>query len=585
MSIRRKLFISFSVIFIIFTILVLLFQYQREKAFRTDQLENTLDNISELTQKFIHENSLLESGNFHMIDSLVKILPGPQTRVTVISPAGLVLYDSEVADYTQMENHLQRPEVQLSVASGSGSNIRESTTTGNSYYYYSRYYTGYFVRTAALFDLEMKDFLHVERLFIFYLVLLFLIFSAILQLITRRFSDTITKLKDFVIRLSSGVEVKEHIDFPKDELGTIGSQITSIYKDLNEVKENLALEKNKLFSHLSALNEGIAFFSADKKKVLANNHFIQNLNLIYDRSTVSAEKIFEIKKLEPILRFIEKQLERSEQIKAGELPIMDMDLQNGNRYFNVKCVFFQDKSFEIVLSDTTKAEKRRLMKQQMTSNIAHELKTPVSSVMGYLETLQHNNLDTEKQRYFIEKAHAQAKRLSSLIEDISTLNKIEEGGENFAFEKQNISKIVKEVEEHLGQRLAEKKINVEVDLPPDAEIQGNESLLFSVFYNLFDNVIKYGGENIRIKLSSYLEDKKYLYFSFANSGNDIDDKHLTRIFERFYRIDDGRSRKTGGTGLGLAIVKNAIQLHQGEISARKYKEGGIEFLFSLARDN
>ena len=263
--------------------------------------------------------------------------------------------------------------------------------------------------------------------------------------------------------------------------------------------------------------------------------------------------------------------------------MMDMDLQKNNRYFNVKCVFFQDKSFEIVISDTTKLEKRRMIKQQMTSNIAHELKTPVSSVMGYLETLQRNKLDPEKKKYFIDKAHAQAKRLSDLIEDISTLNKIEEAGENFAFERLKIRGIVEEVEEHLKQRLEEKHIRVNIDLQKKLEVYGNESLLFSVFYNLFDNVIKYGGDHIEIRLTSYLEDKKYVYFSFANTGNVIDEAHLTRIFERFYRIDDGRSRKTGGTGLGLAIVKNAIQLHHGEISARQYKDGGVEFLFSLAR--
>ncbi len=583
MSIRRKLFISFSVIFAIFTVLVLLFQYQREKDFRTGELETTLDNITELTHQFIRENAISESGNFRMIDSLVKILPGPETRVTVISSTGLVLFDSEVSEVEQMENHLQRPEVKISVATGFGANIRESATTGRSYYYYAKYYTDYFVRTAALYDVKMKDFLHVERLFIFYLVLLFLIVSVILQFITRRFSDTITKLKDFAIRLSSGVEVKETIEFPNDELGTIGSQITSIYKDLNEAKENLDIEKNKLFSHLSALNEGIAFFSSQKQKVLSNNHFIQNLNLLYDKSTVSAEKIFEIKQLEPILQFIDQQLQRTEVIKSGELPMLDMDLQKSSRYFKVKCVFFQDKSFEIVISDTTKLEKRRMIKQQMTSNIAHELKTPVSSVMGYLETLQHNNLDPEKKKYFIHKAHAQARRLSDLIEDISTLNKIEEAGEHFGFKQQNIKGIVEEVEEHLKLRLDEKQIKVIVDLSGKKEIQGNESLLFSIFYNLFDNVIKYGGDHIEIKLSNYLEDKKYLYFSFANTGNEIDEKHLARIFERFYRIDDGRSRKNGGTGLGLAIVKNAIQLHHGEISARQYEGGGIEFLFSLAK--
>ena len=167
MNIRRKLFISFSVIFAIFTVLVLLFQYQREKDFRTGELETTLDNITELTHSYIQENAISESGNFRMIDSLVKILPGPETRVTVISPTGLVLFDSEVSELEQMGNHLQRPEVKISVANGFGANIRESATTGRSYYYYAKYYTDYFVRTAAHYDVEMKDFLLVERLFIF----------------------------------------------------------------------------------------------------------------------------------------------------------------------------------------------------------------------------------------------------------------------------------------------------------------------------------------------------------------------------------------------------------------------------------
>ena len=174
MNIRQKLFISFSVIFTVFTILVLLFQYEREKKFRTGQLENTLDNITELTHHFIEENAIAETGNFRMIDSLVEILPGPDTRVTVISPGGDVMFDSEVTDFEKMENHLQRPEVRGSVAAVYGANIRESATTGSSYYYYAKFYTDYFVRTAALYDVHMKGFLHVEKLFIFYLILLFL---------------------------------------------------------------------------------------------------------------------------------------------------------------------------------------------------------------------------------------------------------------------------------------------------------------------------------------------------------------------------------------------------------------------------
>ena len=207
----------------------------------------------------------------------------------------------------------------------------------------------------------------------------------------------------------------------------------------------------------------------------------------------------------------------------------------------------------------------------------------LATVMGYLETLERNNLEPEKQKYFISKAHAQARRLSELVEDISTLNKIEEAGDHYAFEKVNLRTIALDVKENMQQKLDENNIKVHIAIPEKMKVQGNRSLLFSVFYNLFDNVIKYGGENIEIHVTSYLEDDNFYYLSFANTGTEVDEKHLSRLFERFYRIDDGRSRKTGGTGLGLAIVKNAIVLHGGTISARQYREKGLEFLFSLAK--
>lgn len=583
LGIRQKLFISLSFIFTIFTVGVMLFLYEREKEFKIGILENTLDNITDLTSHFIQVNSILENDTYCLIDSLLEILPVPGIRVTVINPEGIVMYESEVEDIGMMENHLDRPEIQGSMTSDFGESIRESATTGRSYYYYARFYKNYYVRTAVIYDIHMKDFLHAEKLFLLYLFLLFLLISVILLIITKRFSDTITRLKDFAIQVNSGKKIRENIKFPKDELGTIGSEITSIYQELSDAKEALAVEKNKLFRHLNALNEGIAFFSSEKRKILQNNHFIRNLNLISEESNISAEKIFEIAQLEPITQFIEEQLQKPEDSNAEELPMIEIIVQVNNRYFKVYSVFFQDNTFEIVISDITRLEKRRMIKQQMTSNISHELKTPVSSILGYLETLQHEGLKSEKKAYFIERALTQAKRLSEIIEDLATLNRIEEGGGKYAFEQVKIRKIVDEVKEHLKQKLDRKDIKVNLEIPKKLKINGVESLLFSVFYNLFDNVIKYGGDHIEIKLSNYLEDKKHVYFSFANTGNEIDEKHLFRIFERFYRIDDGRSRKTGGTGLGLAIVKNAIQLHHGEISARKYKDGGIEFLFSLTK--
>lgn len=583
LSLRKKLFIYISIAFAVFTIFVLIFQYEREKDFRKKQLENTLNNITELTHKYIKINKLTESGNFNLLDSIKTIIPKPNIRITVISPKGIVLYDSEMPDYEEMENHLHRPEVQTSVAADFGANIRKSATTGNSYYYYVKFYSDYYVRTAALYNIEIKDFMQINKLFIIYLIFLFILILIILLFITKRLGETITKLKDFAIKLSSGQDIKEPIKFPKDEFGTISSQIVAIYNKLNIAKDEISVEKNKLFSHLNALNEGVAFFSPDKKKILTNNHFIQFLNLISEKSTISADKIFEVKEFKPIIKFIDKQLNSDVHIKDYNLPQIEIDLFKNDKYFNVQCVVFQDKSFEIVIKDTTKLERRKLIKQQMTSNIAHELKTPVATVMGYLETLQHNTITQEKRKYFIEKAFAQAKRLSELIEDISMLNKIEEAKEHFVFESVNIDEIVAEVNDNLKLRLDKKNINVNIQFENPIILNGNKSLLFSVFYNLFDNVIKYGGENINLSISNYLDDNDNFYFSFSNTGNSIEEKHLSRIFERFYRVDTGRSRKTGGTGLGLAIVKNAIQLHNGEITARNYKNGGVEFLFTLGK--
>ena len=580
---RKKLFIYFSVIFAVFTILVLIFQYEREKDFRKKQLENTFDNITEITHKFIKSNKLADTGNFNLLDSLMTIIPRLNIRITVISPKGVVIYDSEMSDYEEMENHLHRPEVQASIAADFGTNIRKSATTGNSYYYYVKFYPDYYVRTAALYNIEIKDFMQINKLFIIYLIFLFVLLLYIFFFITKNLGETITKLKDFVARLSSGEDIKESIKFPSDEFGSISSQIIAIYNKLNIAKDEILVEKNKLFSHLNALNEGIAFFSSDKKKILTNNHFIQFLNLISEKSTISADKIFEVKEFKPIIKFIDKQLKSNVRIKDYNLPQIEIDLFKNDKYFNIQCVIFQDKSFEIVIKETTKLEKRKLIKQQMTSNIAHELKTPVATVMGYLETLQNNNVTKEKQKYFIDKAFAQSKRLSELIEDISLLNKIEETKERFIFESVNIDEILTEVNENLKLRLDKKNIRVHIQFANPIILNGNKSLLFSVFYNLFDNAIKYGGENIDINISNYLDDNDNFYFSFSNTGNDIDEKHLSRIFERFYRVDTGRSRKTGGTGLGLAIVKNAIQLHNGEITARNYKNGGVEFLFTMEK--
>jgi len=546
-------------------------------------MEISLNNIAELTYNFIERKGLDKSGDLSPLDSLYLYVPIDNIRVTVLNKSGKVMYDTEVSDVTKMENHLHRPEIQKALKSGTGSNIRESATTGYEYYYFAKRYSDLYVRTAAHYDVAVKNFLHVEKLFLFYLITLFLVTWWFLRLITNNLSSALLKLREFATRLSHGDELAEKVEFPKGEFGEISKQIAEIYNKLTVAKSNIEIEKKKLFSHLIALNEGIAFFTADKKKILRNNHFIQFLNIISDESNISEEKIFDVKEFARLNEFLEKNLDETMIIQQNDLPHFEEIIFKDVRAFNIHAIIFSDRSFEIVIRDITVFEKQKKIKEQITANIAHELKTPITIILGYLELLKNNNLEIEDQKKFIGSAYAQSERLSDLIQDISILQKIAEAKDQFKFETVNLNELIYEVKDSLILSLNQKNCKVTINLSKPILIKANRSLLISVFYNLFENAIKYGGENTEICVNNYLEDSNFYYFSFTNTGNSIDEKHFLRIFERFYRVDDDRSRIKGGTGLGLSIVKNAIQLHGGEITAGNFKEGGVEFLFTLSK--
>lgn len=583
-TIKWKLFIYYFLLFAIFTFSILVYQNHREKQFRIAQLENTLNEYTDITARYISKYNLTSDHNFQLLDSIKVLVPPSKIRVTVFDIDGNVLYDNSVDDYTKMENHKGRPEYQKARYGESGYNIRHSSTTNEDYFYYARSYNGLIIRSAVVYNVEIRNFLKIERVFIVYFILLFIIFGIGLLVIANRLGDSISKLKDFAVKVRQGESIDNDMEFSNDELGIISQEISSLFEQSRKAKADLIQEKEKLISHLYVLKEGVAFFSAQKKVILNNSHFVFYINILSEESTISVEKIFHLEEFKGIRDFIDKIISSNTVYLPSELPRMEYSVQKDGFHFLVQCIIFQDKSFEILITDNTQLVKRSIMKQQMTSNIAHELKTPISSVKGYLETVLNNpELDTRKQQYFVEKAYNQAERLTQLVNDIALLNKIEESSELYSREKVEVKKLVDEVVESFSDIIRNKSISIESSVEDHVTVIANYSLVFSVFRNLMENSLNYGGENIIISISHYHEDTNFHYFSFSDNGPGVAEEHLPRLFERFYRVDSGRSRKQGGTGLGLAIVKNAVISFKGEISARKRKGGGLEFLFSLPK--
>lgn len=240
----------------------------------------------------------------------------------------------------------------------------------------------------------------------------------------------------------------------------------------------------------------------------------------------------------------------------------------------------RDREHRLALHE--QAEKTRI-KRQLTNNMNHELKTPVASMKVCLETLMtHGNLSEEKRNEFIVRCYAANERLRKLLDDISVITRIEDGSGNIQKELVNIKELVLEICDEYKDIATEKGIEIINMISDDCCISGNPSLLSSIFRNLIDNAIAYSG-GTRIELNEEISHSEYLIVSVSDNGCGVAPEHLPRIFERFYRIDKGRSRQAGGTGLGLSIVKNAVHWHGGTVKVGNRHSGGLIFTFTLRR--
>lgn len=229
-------------------------------------------------------------------------------------------------------------------------------------------------------------------------------------------------------------------------------------------------------------------------------------------------------------------------------------------------------------------EESSKLKKQMTSNIAHELRTPVTSIRGYIETLiACPDMPQEKKQVFLERAYTQTLRLSELISDMALISKMEEKSSKFGKDDVDLYDVSNEVFSEFDEKITQKKVVVENLISAGTVLPANRTLVYTILRNLVENSLKYAGEGVTLHLECYSTIEKYYYLTYYDTGSGVPEEHLDRIFERFYRVSEGRTRDDGGSGLGLSIVKNAIAFHGGSINVINREWGGLQFFFTLRR--
>lgn len=581
MTYRTKLLVNFTALFVVFAVVLIVFQHHRDVNHREELLTTRLRSYSDIVAGALEQQA--SASDSAAVSRLQSVLP-PELRLTVVSRDGRVRYDTDEPDPNKVGNHNSRPEVKTAWLQGEGSDIRQSETTHRTYFYFAKSYGDFSVRVALPYDDSVQNFMQPGNMFTGFVLLIFPIVIVLLIYLSDRFGKSVAGLRRFIDSADRGLVDYDRISFPNTELGDMGRAILQKYKELEQSNQIIAVERERLTRHFLYFDGGIAIFSPERRKMLANPSFLQLVNTILDAPTPDIDAIWEAEPFKPARDFLELNQKSTPGEQSEAAPVFRYTIHAGSNFFALQLLIYSEGSFEMTLTDVTRTEKNKLLKQQMSNNITHELRTPVSSIRGFVETLlQCDTLSEERRRYFLQRTYAQVVRLSDLIRDVALISKTEEAADTLPREEIALLPLARDVVEELHPALQAADMQAEIDIPEGAAMHGNFSLLYGIFRNLMENSIRYAGRGSALTLQCYRREAGTLYFRYYDTGCGVAEEHLPRLFERFYRVSEGRTRDCGGTGLGLSIVRNAVLFHGGTISVRNRKGGGLEFLFTMKK--
>ena len=552
----QSIFLCAAVTLILTAVFTTLFQYRTARENLQTQIEEEATYISEAFDT-------VESGaRASLFDRIGKI---SQNRITWISENGEVLYDNR-ADADNMDNHLSRPEVSEAASDGTGESERDSATRKTETLYYAlRLSDGSLLRIAAesasLWGVLASTYSPLLLIAAAVLLLAGFIAFVLTRAIVRPFNT---------LDLKHPLENKTY-----DELSPLLRRLDKQNQESHEQVRLLTARQEEFDLITSGMQEGLVIFSKDGTVLSAN---------AAARAILSGEtggSYLQLCREKHYLSVVESAL-------AGKAKTKKM--KQGGRVYTLTATPVQNalagNAAVLFIVDITDSELSEKMRREFSANVSHELKTPLTSILGYTEIIGNGLAEESDIPKFADRIHKEAARLLTLIEDIIKLSQLDEDELRAEFVPVELSELCQNVLQELSQKAEKAGVTLHFS-GSEQTVSGFEPSLYEMIYNLCDNAIAYNkpGGSVNVSLEKTPEDK--IRLTVRDTGIGIAEEHLGRVFERFYRVDKSHSKETGGTGLGLSIVKHAALMHDAELSIESTPQVGttVQILFKPLKTN
>jgi len=562
---KRKLSIY---IFIISSLSLLLFFTFTIRVINNNNLKIAKDSLQNYTK--IYYNSFLNN-------ELDKIVPTNNVRVTIIDELGNVIFESKNIDKTSLDNHLDREEIIAVKNNRSSFSVRHSDSTDQRLMYYAllanKNNKDYFIRSAIPIE-NVNKYIFQSIIFLFLVLISILILSLILtNKLNKKLLIPFNTIKNNLKSINDNIDLdNQSLDSKYDEINPIMLEINELNSKIQNNMKESQKEKNKLNFIINNISDGIFAIDNENDIVLINK---------------AAQDIFNVDKnvLDKNLVFLTSNKKLFDSIQGSIInkkytDTFELEINNKTHLVNIKNIGsnWKENNYDqitvIILSDITQIKNNERLRSEFFANASHELKTPLTSIIGFNDLSKINNHDPNINNY-INQISIESHRMLSLIEDMLSLSLLENSN-TLDLKELSLRKIAIEVKDSLLPLINKKNINFAIN--GDSKIYFNHKHLFQLIKNLAENAIKYNNDNGDVIVNIISQDNNKTKLKISDTGIGIDEKYHSLIFQRFYWIDKSRSKQNGGTGLGLAIVKHICMLYNVNFSVESQIDKGTTII-------